>query len=96
MIVNITLCNSDNYDDEFILKLSDSKFIELWQDYLSLPFDRLLYSPKDIINSIDEKLDPNYNIQSDNSSLLNIIKKLEDICIMGLINQDTICLKVEK
>lgn len=96
MNVNISLCNQENLEGNSNLYLSDNKFFELWHKYLNLPFERRLFTPKEVINAIDEKLDPNYELNKNSSNLLDIIKKLEDICIMGLINQDTICVRVEK
>ena len=96
MYVEISLCNEDVSENEFNFKLSEENFFELWQDYLNLTFDRRVFSPKEVINAIDSKLDPDYNTNDNNSKYLGIVKKLEDICIMALVNQDTICLKVVK
>ena len=94
MNVNISLCESNN--DEFEMNLSKDSFFQLWRDYLQLPNDRNVFSSKEIIDSIDKNLEPDYSTTTSDIGLLDNIKKLENICVMGLINKDSICLRVEK
>lgn len=96
MNITISLCNQDYDTENNDLILSDEKFLELWQGYLNLPFERRVFSPKEVINAIDTKLDTDYSIEDNSYQYLDVVKKLEDICIMALVNQDTICVKIEK
>lgn len=96
MNITISLCNQDYETENNDLILSDEQFLELWQGYLNLPFERRVFSPKEVINAIDTKLDTDYSIEDNSYQYLYVVKKLEDICIMALVNQDTICVKIEK
>lgn len=94
MNINVSLC--DTKSNEYELNLPYDKFKQIWENYLELPSDRNLFSSKEIIDAIDMRLDPDYNIKQHEADLLSIIRKLEDICVMGIVNKDSICLKVEK
>ena len=96
MNITISLCNQDYETENNNLILSDEQFLELWQGYLNLPFERRVFSPKEVINAIDKKLDPDYSVEDNNYQYLDVVKKLEDICILALVKQDTICIKIEK
>jgi len=93
MEINISLCESDS--DEFKLNLSEKSFLELWIKYLQLPDDRNVFSPKEVVDSIDKNLAPDYSTEI-NEDLLENIKTLENICVMGLMNEDQICLRIKK
>lgn len=92
MYKNISLCDLNETDKRFNLNLSESSFNELW-NYLNLPIDQNEFNYKDIINSIDNKLDPDYTSDINSSYLLDIIKSLEDICIKGLVERKNICVR---
>ena len=94
MNVNISLCETE--DNEFEMNLPKESFFQLWRDYLQLPNDRNVFSSKEIIDAIDKNLEPDYSTTANDPNLLDNIKSLENICIMGLINKDSICLKIEK
>lgn len=96
MNVNISLCNSEKHGEDSNLELSDYKFLDLWQKYLNLPLDKRVYSHKEVINAIDDKLDPNYNTNNNLLFNLELIKKLEDLCIMGFCKPRFFVCKIYK